>query len=118
MKENEKKGELLKGSRLNFINDQEFSYSVMPGVFCRQYPVQNYQNIKTNTITMGVKWEENQKGTKVKKSKSRINSVGNLKNAQGENSQATKFSQPAKFRRLRNFRSPYPFLLLLFSSDF
>ena len=46
----------------------------MPGVFYRQYQVQNYQNIKTSTITMGAKWGENQKGMKFKKLKSGMNS--------------------------------------------
>ena len=71
---NEKKRELLKNSRLNFINDQdEVLYSVMPVFFYRQYLVQNYQKIKTSTITVEANREDKQK---VKKKKVKMSKAG------------------------------------------
>ena len=70
MKENEKKRELLKGSCFNFINDRDVPYSVTPRVFYRQYPVQNYQNIKQALLQWGQNGKKTKKVTKkVKKSK-------------------------------------------------
>ena len=44
MRENEKRRELLKGSRQNFINDHDADYSVAWGLYS-VLAIQNYKNI-------------------------------------------------------------------------
>ena len=76
MIENKKERELLKASRPTFINEEDdpkkklktkATYNVSFRGFYSQTSITNYQNNKTNTITMGSNWEDNQKVTKTSK---------------------------------------------------
>ena len=61
------------------------AYNVSCRGFYSQTPITNYQNNKTNTITMGANREDNQKVTKKSKNKIIMNSVAGCENSQSLN---------------------------------
>ena len=104
MRENEKEREELKASRQTLLVPKEKSpktktaYNVSCGGFYSQTPITNYQNNKTNTITMGENREYNQKV--IKKSQKQNEQCRRLRKF----SVTTKFSQHCEiFTALRDF---------------
>ena len=70
MKENEKKQELLKGSRLILLMSKKGSLTVSClGSFIDKTQYKITKITKASTITIGAKWEEIQKDKKNSKSK-------------------------------------------------
>ena len=63
----EKKRELPKGWRPKILLMKKSPLPLTPGVFNRQYTVQNYQKIKTSTITMGANKKVTKKKSKCQK---------------------------------------------------
>ena len=75
MRENEKEREELKASHLKTLLMEKIRFlQCFVWGFYSQTPFTNYQNNKTNTITMGANREDKQKVTKIQKVKSKMNS--------------------------------------------
>ena len=67
MRENENWELTLQASQKQKITImKKLSCKFLSGEFYSQTPIQNYQNNKSKNYYRGIKWEENQKVTKVK----------------------------------------------------
>ena len=71
MREKKKEREELKASypKSLLVRKKKVPYSVMPGVFYRQYPVQNYQKLQIQTLLQGEIKKKTKKRTKSEKVK-------------------------------------------------